>query len=287
MSFYHAVFKPLPLPSSLYALLLLQVVSLQSKWIGDILQKTFGCPAKAWDASQAGLAQLLPSDTVVEDAVLQKSLVPVVKLIQDLINYVELKERLECINTVLSPTSLTKVCRPLVKLASTTNFKKLRGHCHQVLAAKCLDEEADAKAHEVKEAVEGLKESLGSAGDDPEVSLLQIVSLVKEFTKVQMETSSLPTAEDSRHKPLKDEIATFMSEAANQLDSVFSETLRPVTDIEHHVSLIRLISTICSMIFITSIIYRQAAQQSSSAIGIQFFIQDIPRYDSTEDDASQ
>ena len=76
------------------------------------------------------------------------------------------EKALESVTTTLAPSLLAVVARPLVRLAQSTGFKRLKQVCHEALAALHLDAESEVRAREVERLAkvctdlqESLKES--------------------------------------------------------------------------------------------------------------------------------
>lgn len=206
--------------------LLLQLVSLQSKWIGEILPKSFGAPAKLWQTSQDGLAAFLPEDFRADEAVLSAALSKVVQLVQQLIHRTNMKQNMEQLSIVLDPATMGAVCKPLIKLPGLTGFKKLKQACHESLAAQCLDEEAAAKAAEVVQGARDLQGSLDQSFEDVDsLRLDALTQLVSTTVNLQTEVSKLPTGADSAHKSARDEAEAVIKAALDLYGSLSSDAL--------------------------------------------------------------
>lgn len=191
-----------------------------------MLSKSFGSPAKLWRTSQDGLAAFLPNDFRADEAVLNKSLSKVVQLIQQLVHRTDVKQNMDRLSSVLDPTVMSTVCKPLVKLSTLTGFKKLKQTCHESLAAQSLDEEAAARAAEVAQGAQDLRQSLSEGFVDVDnLGLDATTKLLRATVKLQTELSTLPRGDDSVHKGVRDEAEAVIESALDLYGSLSSDAL--------------------------------------------------------------
>lgn len=186
----------------------MQVVSLQSKWIGDVLAKAFG--AKLFETSLDGLRQFLPVGMTISDAVLCRPLVPVLTLLHAMLHNIDLEAHLATVGTVIDGASLATFCRPIVRLGTMTGFKRLKQSCHSVVTAVSMDAEAESKAKQVSASTEKLiattKDLMSAQKDDisnSNINLISMMSLLNEFSELKVAAASLPAADGSCHKPVR------------------------------------------------------------------------------------
>ena len=202
-----------------------QVVTLQSKWVGEVLAKFFGGAAKHWKVAELALQQFLPKDMILEDAVLSREIVPPLQVLQALLHRIDISANLERAATVLDPQLMAKVCKPLIKLTGMTGFKKLKGVCHEEVAAETLDAETASKAKEVESDAANLEGVVGSLKAIPiqDMTLTQMMALLSQIGELRQKSASLPVSDGSRHKHVRDMAASVIEGALGHFDHLSSQ----------------------------------------------------------------
>ena len=205
----------------------LQVIKLQAKWIGQVLFRIAsmkGDLAPTQDAFKAFIPRSVTKH-VIKTEVLSFPLARAMQCLQDLCHMDDMADLRACVDTigdVLSNSEFVECYKPLARLTTMTQFKKLMLAAHSQLSAWEMDRQVGDQVEDVKATLMALRTSLSQVKSD-KVQLQDILRILKDAVGGKSKASQLPQTEKSCHFAFSRESMTAIDEDRIPFHVNFSE----------------------------------------------------------------
>lgn len=195
------------------------MIRLQAKWIGQVLFRIAsikGDLSSSQDAFKAFIPSTL-SKSQIESEVLSLPMVRALQSLQVLSHMDDMTQLRSCVDTisdVLSNPGFIECYKPLARLTSMTQFKRLMLAAHNQLSAWEMDKQVGDQVEEVNATLTSLRASLSDLSQlkSDKVKLQDIIKILKDAVKGKSKASQLPQSEKSCHFAFSQEAMTAIDE---------------------------------------------------------------------------
>lgn len=166
------------------------------------------------DAFKAFIPSTL-SKAQIESEVLSLPMVRALQSLQDLSHMADMTRLRACVDTisdVLSNPGFIECYKPLARLTSMTQFKRLMLAAHNQLSAWEIDRQVGDQVQVVKDSLSSLRASLSAQSKSDTVKLQDILAILKDAVTGKGKVSQLPQSEKSCHFAFSQEAMTAIDE---------------------------------------------------------------------------
>eukprot|EP00435_Cladocopium_sp_Y103_P014100 s2866_g3.t1 len=193
---------------------------LQAKWIAQFLFRIINSKGDV-DEVRSFLQAMLPEDLTGDDLksqILSPVMASALLSIHNMIHLINLSEVLENITAQLTTQEMVSFYKPLTRIPTMTQFKKLIHAAHQALSTQQLDQQMTIQVATAKEEFAAFKDVMQQADksmSEKQLSRLDLVAFMDHILQIKGKLSQLPQSGSSEHH-------AFVSAACKTLDEDWS-----------------------------------------------------------------